>query len=368
MKTTQSDLLELILPGLRIAPLLQKDLDDAQAHLDDLTKPQGSLGRLEDLAQRLYAMSGGQAPISVSPAIMLTVAGDHGVADQGVSPFPKAVTRQMVQNFFNNGAGVNVLCRTSGMDLRVVDAGCDGGPYEPHAILIERRLGDGTADMSQGPAMSRETCLQGLRMGVELAQQLADEGYRCLGVGEMGIANSTAGTALYCTLLNMSPEQMTGPGAGANADMVRHKTEIVRKALAVNEPMLRDGDPINALAAVGGYEIVLMAGLMLGAASRRLPVLVDGFICSAAYVAALHICPQLADYAVLSHASAEPGHVRALSKLTGGESRNNPLLHLSFRLGEGTGGAVAYHLLRCAAAMYNDMATFSSAGVAGKTC
>ena len=197
MKTTQSDLLELILPGLRIAPLLQKDLDDAQAHLDDLTKPQGSLGRLEDLAQRLYAMSGGQAPISVSPAIMLTVAGDHGVADQGVSPFPKAVTRQMVQNFFNNGAGVNVLCKTSGMDLRVVDAGCDGGPYEPHAILIERRLGDGTADMSQGPAMSRETCLKGLRMGVELAHQLADNGYRCLGVGEMGIANSTAGTALY---------------------------------------------------------------------------------------------------------------------------------------------------------------------------
>lgn len=368
MNTTQSNHLELILPGLSIAPLLQKDLDAAQAHLDDLTKPQGSLGRLEDLAQKLYAISGGQTPINVSPAIMLTVAGDHGVADQGVSPFPKAVTRQMVQNFFNNGAGVNVLCKTSGMDLRVVDAGCDGGPYEPHDILIERRLGDGTADMSQGPAMSRETCLKGLRMGVELAQQLADEGYRCLGVGEMGIANSTAGTALYCSLLNLSPEQMTGPGAGANADMVRHKTEIVRKALAVNEPMLRDGDPINTLAAVGGYEIVLMAGLMLGAASRRLPVLVDGFICSAAYVAALQICPQLADYAVLSHASAEPGHVRALSKLTGGESRNNPLLHLSFRLGEGTGGAVAYHLLRCAAAMYNDMATFSSAGVAGKTC
>ena len=233
MNTTQSNHLELILPGLSIAPLLQKDLDAAQAHLDDLTKPQGSLGRLEDLAQKLYAISGGQTPINVSPAIMLTVAGDHGVADQGVSPFPKAVTRQMVQNFFNNGAGVNVLCKTSGMDLRVVDAGCDGGPYEPHDILIERRLGDGTADMSQGPAMSRETCLKGLRMGVELAQQLADEGYRCLGVGEMGIANSTAGTALYCSLLNLSPEQMTGPGAGANADMVRHKTESVRKALAV---------------------------------------------------------------------------------------------------------------------------------------
>ena len=199
MKTTQSDLLELILPGLCIAPLLQ----------DDLTKPQGSLGRLEDLAQRLYAMSGGQAPISVSPAIMLTVAGDHGVADQGVSPFPKAVTRQMVQNFFNNGAGVNVLCKTSGMDLRVVDAGCDGGPYEPHAILIERRLGDGTADMSQGPAMSRETCLKGLRMGVELAHQLADHFMLC-------VENHSFPPVQYsCCLLSRGSRAGTCPPSGS---------------------------------------------------------------------------------------------------------------------------------------------------------
>lgn len=368
MKTSPTDLLKTILPDLHIAPLLAKDMEAAQAHLDDLTKPRGSLGRLEDLAQRLYAMSGGQTPLDVAPAIMLTVAGDHGVAAQGVSPFPQAVTRQMVLNFFNNGAGVNALCRASGMDLRVVDAGCDGGPYPPNDILIERRLGDGTADMSQGPAMSREVCLKGLRMGVELARDLADKGYRCLGVGEMGIANSTSGTALYCALLGLDPVEMTGPGAGADAAMVRHKADVVRRALEVNAALLREGDAIDVLAALGGYEIVLMAGLMLGAASQRLPVLVDGFICSAAYVAALHICPQLAEYAVLSHASAEPGHARALARLTGGEARNNPLLHLNMRLGEGTGGAVAYNLLRCAAAMFNDMATFSSAGVAEKTC
>ena len=366
-KNATTPLLDDILPGLRIPALLQENLDAAQAHLDDLTKPQGSLGRLEELAQRLFAISGGQAPIIVSPAIMLTVAGDLGVAAQGVSPFPKAVTRQMVLNFFNNGAGVNALCHASGMDLRVLDAGCDGGPYPPHDILIERRLGDGTADMSQGPAMSREICLKGLRMGVELAHELADKGYRCLGVGEMGIANSTAGTAIYCALLHLDPDQMTGPGAGADPDMVRHKAGVVRRALEVNAAQLR-GDAVDVLAAVGGFEIVLMAGLMLGAASRRLPVLVDGFICSSAYVAALKICPQLGDYAILSHASAEPGHARALSQLVGDAARNNPLLHLGMRLGEGTGGAVAYHLLRCAAAIYNEMATFSSAGVAGKAC
>lgn len=355
-----------ILPGLLIPPLLQEDLDTAQAHLDSLVKPLGSLGRLEELAVRLYAMSGGKKPISVNPAVMLTVAGDHGVAAQGVSPFPQSVTRQMVQSFFSGNAGVNILCRVSGMDLRVVDAGCVGGRYPAHPILIERRLGDGAADISQGPAMSRKTCLMGLRMGVELAHDLADEGYRCLGVGEMGIANSTAGTAVYCALLHLDPEKMTGPGAGADPVMVRHKSGVVRRALEVNAAQLQ-GDAVDILAAVGGFEIVLMAGLMLGAASQRLPVLVDGFICSSAYVAALQICPQLKDYAILSHSSAEPGHACALSQL-GDKTHNNPLLHLGLRLGEGTGGAVAYHLLRCAAAIYNDMGIRIPAGITEKSC
>lgn len=366
MKTTSScSLLDAVVPGLRIDAPRRKDAEAAQARLDSLTKPQGSLGRLEELARRLCAMRGGGEALSVSPAIMLTVAGDHGVAAQGVSPFPQAVTRQMVRNFLNGGAGVNALCRATGMDLRVVDAGCAGGPYEPHPMLLERRLGDGTADMSLGPAMRREVCLRGLRMGVELAGLLADEGYMCLGVGEMGIANSTAATALYCALLDLDPEEMTGPGAGADAAMVRHKVGVVRRALTANADMLR-GDAIDVLAAVGGFEIVVMSGLMLGAASQKLPVLVDGFICSAAYAAALHICPALGGYAVLSHASAEPGHARALARLEGGAG--DPLLDLGMRLGEGTGGAVAYGLLRCAAAVYTEMASFASAGVAEKAC
>lgn len=212
--------------------------------------------------------------------------------------------------------------------------------------------------------MSRATCLEGIQIGVALAAEAADQGCRCLAVGEMGIANSTAAAAVYCALLGLAPEAVVGPGAGSEPEMVRHKTEIVRQALAVNAPVLRAGDPLDALAAVGGFELTIMSGIMLGGAARRLPVLVDGFISSAAYAAALAVRPALAEYAVLSHASAEPGHSRALARL--GEAcpgAFQPLLDLGMRLGEGTGAALAYHLLRSAAAVYNDMATFSAAGV-----
>lgn len=347
-----------VLPGLFIRPLDESLLARAQARLDNLTKPRGSLGRLEELARRLYAMSGGVTPLSVAPALMLTVAGDHGVTAQGVSPIPQAVTRQMTHNFLNGGAGINVLCRSSGMDLRVVDAGCAGGPYGAHPLLIDRRLGDGTADISRGPAMSRETCLTGLRHGIGLAEEFADKGYRCFGVGEMGIGNSTPATAINCALFGFDPDEATGPGAGSDPERVRHKAAIVRRALEVNAEALT-GDGVDILAALGGFEIVVMAGIMLGAASRSLPVLVDGFICSAAYAAAVRICPLLAQYAILSHASAEPGHAPALEALGSGR----PLLHLDMRLGEGTGSAVAWHLLRCAVNIFNDMATFAEARV-----
>ena len=324
------------LPGLFIRPLESSLLEKAQAHLDNLTKPRGSLGRLEELGRRLYAMAGGVTPLNVTPALMLTVAGDHGVTAQGVSPMPQAVTRQMTRNFLNGGAGVNVLCRSSGMDLRVVDAGCAGGPYEPHELLIDRRLGDGIA----------------------LVEEFADKGYRCFGTGEMGIGNSTPATAINCALFGFDPDVATGPGAGSDPERVRHKAAIVRRALEVNAAALK-GDGVDILAALGGFELAIMAGIMLGAASRSLPILVDGFICSAAYAAAVRICPLVAQYAILSHASAEPGHVPALGALDGGR----PLLHLDMRLGEGTGGAVAYHLLRCAVNIFNEMATFAEAQV-----
>ena len=367
MKDAKASLMQQIDHALSIEPLKEEHLTVAQRHLDNLTKPRGSLGRLETLACRLFAILEGQLPLSVNPAIMLTVAADHGVASQKVSPYPQAVTRQMVQNFLQEGAAINVLCKVSGMDLRIVDAGCCGGPFAPHPMLLERRLGDGTADICLGPAMSRDTCLEGLRAGVKLVKDMVDKGYRCVGTGEMGIANTTIATALYCALLGRDPVEMTGPGAGANSAMIRHKMRTVVKALEVNSAYLH-GDAIDILAALGGFEIVIMTGLMLGAASRRIPVLVDGFITSAAYVAALAICPTVREYAILTHSSAEPGHRLALEGLTHDREFDSPLLHLGMRLGEGTGAAVAYHLLRSATAVFNDMATFNTAGVSERTC
>lgn len=364
MTYAASSLLAEVAPGVGIVPVDPADAAAAQAHLDTLTKPRGSLGRLEELARRLYAMRGGETPLRVSPALMFTVAGDHGVAAQGVSPFPQVVTRQMVANLLAGGAGVNALCRASGMDFYLVDAGCAGGPFPPHEKLLDCRLGDGTADMSRGPAMPRATAAEGLRRGMALVEGEVARGARCFATGEMGIANTTAATAIYCALLGLDPDAMTGPGAGAGPELVRRKAAVIRRALSVNADLCRGDDPLGVLAAVGGFEIAIMAGIMLGAASRRLPVLVDGFICCAAYAVAVRLCPALAGYAVLSHASAEPGHMPALETLEEGV----PLLHLGMRLGEGTGAAVAYHLLRCAAAVFNEMATFDSAGVTRETC
>jgi len=358
---TPSCELERLFPQYHIAPLDKRLLEQAQKRLDSLTKPPGSLGRLEELAQRLYAMRG-QMPLSVSPALMLTVAADHGIAAQRVSPFSQAVTRQMVMNFLQGGAAVNALCTCGGMDLRVVDAGCCGGPLKAHPMLLGRRLGNGTADMSKGPAMSRETCLEALRIGIELAHDAARQGYACLGVGEMGIANTTVAAALYCSLLGLDPQDMAGPGAGAGPEMMLHKAAVIKTAMAANARALTSSDPLAILAAVGGFEIAVMCGILLGAGIERLPVLVDGFICGAAYAAALAFAPQLAEYAILAHVSAEPGHIRAMARLG-----QEPLLHLGLCLGEGTGAVLAWQLLRGAAACFNDMATFAAAGVNAET-
>lgn len=339
----------------------------AHAYLDSLTKPVGSLGRLEILAARLRAMAGGR-PLAVEPALMFTVAADHGIAGQGVSPFPQAVTRQMVANFLAGGAAINVLCRCNGLSLRVVDAGCAGGPFPAHPLLLERRQGDGTADMSQGPAMSLATCEAALRAGFALARDAFAEGFRCLGLGEMGIANSTAATALYCALLDLAPEAVAGPGAGAEPAMVARKARLVARALNVNADAVARG-PVETLAALGGFELAVMCGAMLGAAAQGMPVLVDGFISTSACAAALAIAPELAGYAILTHVSAEPGYAAAVRRMAeraapaGGKDWGTPLLQLGLRLGEGTGAALAWPLVRSAAAICNEMATMDSAGV-----
>jgi nicotinate-nucleotide--dimethylbenzimidazole phosphoribosyltransferase len=331
----------------------------AQAHLDNLTKPRGSLGRLEELALRLYCIQGGDTPLAADPARIYTIAGDHGVAAEGVSPFPQEVTRQMVLNFLSNGAGINVLCNTVGCEQFVVDAGSCGGAYPEHPRLIQRKIHPGTASIAQGPAMTAEQCRQALQLGIDLAGMAREAGCRTVGTGEMGISNTTPSTALYCAYLGLDPAGITGPGAGITPDLVKHKTDIIRRALAVNAGAVQSQNAVDILAALGGYEIAALTGLILGAAYHRMAVLVDGFISTAAWTAAWKICPAVSDYSFFSHASAEAGHKTALRSMG-----IEPLHDLGLRLGEGTGAALTLFLLRSAAAIFNDMATFSSAGVA----
>lgn len=332
-----------------------------QKRLDNLTKPRGSLGRLEEIAARLFAIGGGKTPLAVDPALMITVGADHGVAARKVSPYPAAVTRQMALNFFNGGAAINALCATSGMDLKFVDAGCAGGPFKSDPMLLERRLGDGSGDISAGPAMSREVCVAGLRAGFNLASDAARDGYACVGCGELGIANTTVAAALFCAFLGMAPSETVGPGSGADAEMLAHKRRVVAEALQNNRGAVESKDPLAILAALGGFEIVELAGCMLGCAAASLPFLVDGYICAAAYVSALAFFPELPAYAFLAHSSAEPAFSEIMRRL-----KARPLLDLEMRLGEGAGAAAALPILRAACAIFNNMATFESARVSDR--
>lgn len=340
-----------------IKPLDPALIEPGQAHLDDLTKPRGSLGKLEELALRLYRISGGKAP-AAHPSRVYVVAGDHGVAAEGVSPFPQEVTRQMVANFLNGGAAINALATANGVGLKVVDAGSVGGAYPEHPDLIQRKLGLGTANLAKGPAMSREQTLAALNLGLDLAAKAQNDGIKAVATGEMGIANTTPSTALYCAFLGLAPEDVTGPGAGLDKAGVARKAEVVQRGLEANAAAVISKDPLNTLAALGGLEIATLAGLVLGAASRRMAVAVDGFISTAAVLSAVRICPAAAEYCFFAHASAEPGHIKALQAMNA-----EPLLHLGMRLGEGSGAVLALMLLKSAAAMFNEMATFSGAGV-----
>lgn len=326
-----------------------------QAHLDNLTKPRGSLGRLEEIALKMH-MARREAP-TADPMRIYTIAGDHGVVAEGVSLFPQEVTRQMVLNFTRGGAAINALCRATNIQLKVVDAGSCGGGYPEHPDLIQRKIAPGTANFAKGPAMSDEQCLAALHLGLDLAEDCARDGIKAVGTGDMGIGNTTPSTALYCALLGFSPKEITGPGTGLDAAAVARKAELIGRVLDVNQAA-KDKGPLAVLATFGGYEIAALAGLIIGCAGRGITVAVDGFISTAAYVAARALCPAVADHCFLSHASAEPGHRAICEKL--GEK---PVLDLDMRLGEGTGAAIALHVIRCACAMWNEMASFASAGV-----
>ncbi len=345
----------------RIAPLDESLLYEAMGHIDSLTKPKGSLGRLEELAARLYAVQGGKKPLAMDPARIVTAAADHGVTEEGVSASPSIVTRQQVHNFINGGGGISVLCRANGIDHQVVDCGVAGEAFAPHPILVRKKIAPGTANIARGPAMSGEECLAALDLGISLAEKARAENFRCLGTGEMGIGNTTPSTALFSALYDLDPADIAGPGAGLGPENISGKVGIKKKALNVNAEAVKSNDPVALLAAVGGLEIATLTGLILGAASLSMPVVVDGFISTAACAVAVALAPEARGYCFFAHASAEPGHARIMEHL--GEK---PLLDLGFRLGEGTGAVFGMELLRSADAMFNEKATFASAGVAEK--
>ena len=342
----------------RIEPVDEAAGRAAQEALDAKTKPRGSLGALEALAARIAAIRGTPAPGRLRAAVVVA-AGDHGYAARGVSAYPPEVTAQMLANFAAGGAAINVLAREAGARLVVVDAGALR-PVEDAAIR-PLRLGAGTADATEGAAMPRAEALAALAAGAELAGELVRDGTGIVAVGDMGIGNTTAASALCAALLPAETAAVCGRGTGVDDEGLARKVVVVGRALAANHP--DPADPVGALAALGGYEIAFLAGVCLGAAAERAVVLLDGFVTGAAALVAARLAPDAAGRMVAGHRSPEPGHALVLSELG-----LLPLLDLGLRLGEGTGAALALPLLHGALAILADMATFEAAGVtdAGK--
>ncbi|NIC07394.1 nicotinate-nucleotide--dimethylbenzimidazole phosphoribosyltransferase [Billgrantia bachuensis] len=326
-----------------------------QARLDSLTKPPGSLGRLESLVLELAGMSGEALP-TVTPPGVIVFAADHGVAEEGVSAFPQEVTAQMVANFVAGGAAINVFARQIGARLEVVDVGVKGDVEG--AGVVHDKVRRGTANFAREDAMSLVEAERALEVGIRAAERSHAAGCRCLIVGEMGIANTTASSTLLAALSGRPVSRLVGQGTGIAPVRLAHKTEVIVGALAAR--CANPSQPLELLAKLGGLEIAAMAGAYLGAAARRMPILVDGFIATVAALLACRLAPALRGYLVFAHRSREPGHDVALELL---EAR--PLLDLELRLGEGTGAALAFPLLEAACRMLADMATFDSAGVAG---
>lgn len=337
-----------------VAPTDPADEDAAWTRLDSLTKPPRSLGRVEGIAATMARIQRDVRP-SVERKAVIVMAGDHGVVAQGVSPYPQEVTWQMVANFAAGGAAINQFARSVGADVIVYDVGVasDTSGFEG---VVQRKVMAGTRDLSLGPAMTREECAHAVLVGVEAARDLAQAGYRVLAIGEMGIGNTTPASALTCALTGASPEDVVGPGTGLDARGVDHKAQVVRAALEVNDA--RSLDAFGVLASLGGLEIAALAGVVLGAAQERVAVVVDGFISSAATLAAVALCPDARDYLIVSHRSAEPGHSIVLDHLEA-----QPVLELDMRLGEGTGAALVMGIVDAACRMLSGMATFAEAGV-----
>lgn len=341
----------------RIASLDEGAMMAAQERQASLTKPAGSLGRLEELGVWMAGVTGQAMPM-LRHKLIITGAADHGVAVQGVSAYPREVTAQMVGNFLRGGAAVNVLARHAGARVVVVDAGV-AAALPPNDGLVTRKMAFGTQDLSRGPAMTRLQAEACLHAGTEVLESEVERGADVVGIGDMGIGNTTAASAIVAVITGQSPTAVTGYGTGIDEEGRRRKIACIERALATNQPDPKD--PVDVLAKVGGFEIGLLAGVILGAAAARRPVVLDGFITAAAALIACGCAPNARRYLLASHRSQEPGHQAALDHL-----ELAPLLDLGMRLGEGTGAALGIFILEAAVRCMTEMATFAEAGVSQK--
>jgi len=340
-----------------IQPLDESAMLAARARQDTLTKPRGSLGRLEELSIQLAGMQANPLP-TVERKAVIVMAADHGVASEGVSAYPAEVTAQMVLNFLRGGAAINVLARQAGARVTIVDIGV-ATEIEPEPGLVQCKVMRGTRSLAQGPAMTRQEAEQALQVGVDVLNKEAAQGLDLLATGDMGIGNTTPSSAIAALMTGLPVAQVVGRGTGIDDEGLKNKIKVIERALAVNRP--NAGDALDVLHKVGGLEIAGLAGVMIAAAGKRIPIVVDGFISTAAAMIAVELAPRVREYLISAHQSVEKGH-RAMLRHLG----LTPLLDLNMRLGEGTGAALAFHLVEASTRILREMATFDEAGVSDK--
>lgn len=339
-------------------PLNNDTMTQASEHQMQLTKPPGALGQLEEIAIKLAAMQGKKLP-EVKNIQITVFAADHGIANQGVSAFPQAVTVEMIKNFSRGGAAINVLAKANNAKLDVVNLGT-AFPAENIKGVIDKSISDGTNDFSQQAAMSPEDCMTALSVGAEMVDAALNNNADLFIAGEMGIANTSSATAIACALLDRKAEDLAGPGTGLDKDGVCRKADIINKALSFHK--VEKDDAMKVLETFGGFEIAAIVGSYIHCAQSGIPILVDGFISSIAALVATQIKASIADWFIFAHASAEPGHQIIMQALNA-----TPILDLGMRLGEGSGAAVAIPLIKSACALHAEMATFAEAGVSEKS-
>jgi nicotinate-nucleotide--dimethylbenzimidazole phosphoribosyltransferase len=336
---------------------LDKDaMKEAKKRQDSLTKPLESLGILEELSVKVAGITGNPLP-EIKEKVIVTMAGDHGVVKEGVSAYPQEVTPQMVYNFVNGGAGINVLARHIGARVVVVDMGVAADIESPK--VVNKKVGYGTKSMAKGPVMSREEAIRSIETGIDVFQNELERGLDIVGVGDMGIGNTTPSSAITAAIIGEPVEKVTGRGTGVDNRTFENKIKVIEKAIKLNNPDPKD--PIDVLTKIGGFEIGGMTGIYLAGAANRIPVVVDGFISGAAALLAYELEPKVKDYLIASHCSVEIGHEILLDGIG-----INPLLHLNLRLGEGTGAALGINLVEAGCRILSEMATFADAGVSGK--